>query len=90
VRPRPAGGVASHITVVTTTISTATAARLCHKKMVWRNEIMPPGTSPPCDTMSRIPGGSAPVDAICSAADPLSPCAQMLPSPRKLAAASAR
>ena len=28
--------------------------------------------------------------AICNAAEPLSPCAQMLPRPRKLAAASAR
>ena len=40
----------------------------------------PPGTSPPAATMSRICGCSAPGVAICSAADPLSPCAQMLPS----------
>ena len=90
VLPRPAGGVASHITPVTTTISTATDRKLCQRKIVWRNEIVPAGTNPPCATMSRISGWSAPVVAICSAADPLSPCAQMLPTPSTLAAASAR
>ena len=65
-------------------------ARLCQRKIVWRNGMMPPGTRPPCATMSRICGCSAPGVAICSAADPLSPCAQMLPRPSTLAAASAR
>ena len=52
--------------------------------------MIPPGTSPPLATMSRICGCSAPGLAIWSAAEPLSPWAQMLPMPRKLAAASAR
>ena len=90
VRLRPAGGVAKYITPTTTTISTATATKLCHRKIVWRNGIRPPATIPPCATMSRICGCSAPGVAICSAAEPLSPCAQMLPSPSMLAAASAR
>jgi hypothetical protein len=82
--------VASHITNVTTTISTATEAKLCHRKIVCRNEMIPPGTTSPRATMSRIWGWSAPAVAICSAADPLRPCAQMLPRPSTLAAASAR
>ncbi len=41
-------------------------------------------------TMSRICGWIAPGVAICSAAELLKPCAQMLPRPRKLAAASAQ
>ena len=90
VLPRPAGGVASHITTVTTTISTTTDTRLCQRKIVWLNGMMPPGTIPPFATISRICGCSAPGVAICSAADPLNPCAQTLPMPRKLAAASAR
>ena len=35
-------------------------------------------------------GGIDAALAICSAADPLSPCAQTVPSPRKLRRASAR
>ncbi len=85
-----AGGVASHITITTTTISITTETTLCQRKIVWRNGIMPPGTMPPAATMSRICGCSAPGVAICSAAEPLSPCAQMLPMPSMLAAASAR
>ena len=50
--------------------------------------MMPSGTRPRWATISRIRGCSAPGVAICSAAEPLSPWAQMLPSPRKLAAAS--
>ena len=90
VRARRAGGVANHITIVTTTISTTTETRLCQRKIVLRNGMSPPGTSPPAATISRICGWSAPGLAICSAAEPLRPCAQMLPRPRKLAAASAR
>jgi hypothetical protein len=54
VRPRPAGGVASHITVATTIISIAIDTKLCHRKIVLRKGMRPPGTSPPCETMSRI------------------------------------
>ena len=39
--------------------------------------------------MSRICGGSAPIDAIWRTADPLRPWAQILPRPKKLAAANA-
>ena len=85
-----AGGVASHITSVTITISTSTDTKLCQRKIVSRNGMMPPGTMPPLATMSRICGCSAPGVAICSAAEPLRPCAQMLPRPSTLAAASAR
>ena len=84
------GGVASHITSVTTIISIATETKLCQRKMVSLNGMMPPGTIPPAATMSRICGCKAPGVAICSAAEPLSPCAQMLPRPSMLAAASAR
>ncbi len=90
VLPRPAGGVTSHITTVTRAISITTEAKLCQRKIVCRNGMMPPATRPLAATMSRICGCSAPGVAICRAADPLKPCAQTLPSPRKLAAASAR
>ena len=46
--PARAGGVASHITAVTTTISTTTETKLCQRKIVWRKGMMPPGTMPPC------------------------------------------
>ncbi len=85
-----AGGVAIHITSVTTTSSTITETKLCQRKMVSLNGMMPPGTMPPLATMSRICGCRAPGVAICNAAEPLRPCAQMLPVPSTLAAASAR
>ena len=90
VRDRSGGGVANHITATTTTISTTTDTRLCHRKIVCESPMMPSGTTPCWATMSRMRGCKAPGLAICSAADPLSPWAQMLPSPSTLAAASAR
>jgi hypothetical protein len=45
---------------------------------------------PPFSMMARIAGGSAVGVAICSAAEPESPCAHTLPSPSSDAAPSAR
>ncbi len=89
-RARSPVGAASHISAVTTTSSIATDARLCQRKIVWVKSMMPPGTRPPAATMSRTRAGSAFGVAICSAAEPDSPCAQTLPRPSRLAAASAR
>ena len=90
VRDRAGGGVANHITATTTTISTSTDTRLCHRKIVCDSPMMPSGTTPWAATISRIRGCKAPGLAICSAAEPLRPCAQMLPRPSTLAAPSAR
>ena len=85
-----AGGVASHITTTTTTISINDRHEALPEEdgVAKRNQAA--GTMPPAATMSRICGCSAPGVAICSAAEPLRPCAQMLPMPSMLAAASAR
>ena len=83
-------GAASHMISVTTTSSIATDSRLCHKNTVCSKPTRPSGTTPPCAMMARTRAGSASGVAICSAADPESPCAHTLPSPSSDAAPNAR
>ena len=52
--------------------------------------MMPPGTSAAVRDDVADRGGSAPAVAICSAAEPESPCAQTLPRPSSWPRASAR
>ena len=77
VLPRPAGGVTSHITAVTTRSRRRPTARLCQRKIVWRNGMIPPGPG----RRARRSRGSA------AAARPASPSAaqriRSSPAPRR-------
>ena len=88
---RPAASPATSPSSTTTISIDDRDRRSATRKIVWRNGMMPPGTMPPCGDDVADLRAAAP-RASPSAAPPIrsSPCAQMLPSPRKLAAASAR
>ena len=94
VRTRAPVGTMMAMSDATTTISIATDASDCHRKMVCVSGMRPSVTTaaspvPPATT-SRMFGGSIPGVAIWSAAEPLRPCAQTLPSPSRVQAASVR
>ncbi len=84
-------GAAKYMSEVTTTISTSTDTSDCQRKMVSERGMRPPGTRPSGpSTMARMAGCSAEGVAICRAALPERPWAQMLPRPRKALAHTAR
>ena len=88
-------GTSHHTASATITISMATASSDCGRKMVAESGISPCGTGatpgpPPVSTIWRMAGCNIPGVAICRAAEPDSPWAQMLPVPNITVAARVR